>query len=223
MAAVDSPSKASLLWYCLDYIDPRHLQKIYDLVMQTIWKGPPPKGEPPAIPLDEVDAEGNFHKPAEIFPLPTNDPTTPLPKTTYSIHLPPNLLTVDERLLQRVLGHSPKSPFTWPALQSLCLKDSSFLHSAIFSAQKKCSPLYDLIHGVYLHDYNEEPLSIQYEPAEIDVNEKDGTMWMDCVYKGAICTQSCKSIPFEAHCSYNLNNPVISCRSLFINPRREVE
>jgi hypothetical protein len=218
MLAVKAASQDSPIWYYLDYLDPRHLNEIVRIVIDKLWRGPPRQVD---IPLDEVDEFGQFHRGEEPFPLPLNKPTGFDP-VRYSVKLPPNLLdSLEDEMLRRVLGASSRSSMTASNLRSLCVKNSEFLSAGIYAAQKKCSPLYELFHETYLKDYREEPESIQYEPEKIEVVEIGGNMWMNCFYKGKIKRQDGKSIPIEANCNYNLLNPAISSRAIFIDPRRE--
>ncbi len=223
MAAVNPAATGSLLWYYLDYIDPRHLQAILALVMEKLWRGPPPKRELPALQLDEVDEYGRFHQALEAFQLPGNSTEIDSVRKVYKVQMPPNLLSsLEDNMLRKDLGVPVKSSLTIPDIRSICVKDPDFLHSNIFAAHKKSSALYELIHEAYLNDYKEEPLDIQYEPELIEVAERDGTMWLNCSYKGNIVTQGNQKIPFEAACFYNLQDPAISSRSIFIDPRRVI-
>lgn len=221
MAAVNPAANGSLLWYYLDYIDPRHLQTILAIVMEKLWRGPPAKRELPALQLDEVDEFGQFHQALEAFQLPASSAAVDSVREVYKVQMPPNLLSsLEDDMLRRVLGVPARSSLTVPDLRSICVKDPDFLHSNIFAAHKKSSALYELIHEAYLNDHKEEPLEIQYEPELIEVVERDVTMWLNCRYKGNIVTQENKKIPFEAACFYNLQDPAISSRSIFIYPRR---
>jgi hypothetical protein len=45
---------------------------------------------------------------------------------------------------------------------------------------------------------------------------------MKCTYTGTIHTQEDIILPFDANCYHNLENPAISCTSIFIDPMRMI-
>jgi hypothetical protein len=221
MFAVSSSPPSTLLWSYFDYIDPRYLPSIISLVLDKLWRGPPPQNQLAAFELDEVDEFGQFHKAIDAFELPTNKEAVDAVRKVYKVHLPSNVLSsLEDGMLRRVVGASSKSSLTTSEIRSLCVRDPQFFTECIFTAHRKYAPLYELIHETYLHDYLEEPDEIIYEPEKIEVIERDGVLWMNCSYKGEIHTQLRTSIPFVANCSYNLLDPKISTRSIFIDPRR---
>ena len=106
-------------------------------------------------------------------------------------------------------------------LKVICRSDPTFLYTVVSSAHRVCMPLFQLIKMIYIHDYHEEPASIQYRLVGIETREDfNDRIWIH--YKGQILRDGKKAIPFEATMSYNPFAPKLFCETLFINARREV-
>lgn len=220
MTIVPAYSRSSPPQNYRDSIDPQHLPCILALVREKLWRGLPDRYNRPPF---EVDASAQFHKALEAFKPPKNVVVIDLIQKVYKVQLPLNLLsTIEEKMVQRVLGASSQPAISRSALRSICLKDSSFLYLNIIGANDKCSPLYQFIRESYLHDYQEEPLIIQSKPELIEMAEDEENVWMKCTYTGTIHTQKDLILPFEANCCHNPERPAISFRSIFIDPMRMI-
>lgn len=217
-----SPTTPSQFWYYLDYLNPRILISIYTAVTSRIWTGPPQRDEN-AIELEEVDSNGIFQRPlhAVHIALPTQGRilVDPIHKSVY---ISPELLNQikEDSLLRRLIGESAACNLSQEMVMKFC-RDPVFLNRAVYSAHKNNSPLYQLLRDTYTRDFKELPLRIDLNPVKIELEKVGEEFYLRCQYEGNFVKKDSSTIAFEAYCSYNLNNPEISRRSIFINHRQD--
>lgn len=218
MASINSTWRNSIWEYVQyfdprSYLDPKYLEKVYQVLAHYLTRNA--EKQICWIEMDEKK-RGQYQKPDHPFMPPCNEVRGDGELEPMPIRVPHGLLDRNDLFLRTLFGRQLDDD-----MKKILSKDSTLVKSLIFSAHITCNPVCEMVQEEFLRSYQgEKPKHICYYLKGISLEEdQDGVLWMQCEYSGEVQRFQQKSVPFRVEMGYNVLNPKMTCKSLFMDSR----